>query len=330
MKVLVTGASGFVGSAVVRRLVSDGVETRALVRRKSPRVNLEGLAVDVVEGDLADRVSLDRAIKGCDGLYHVAADYRIWTPDPAAMFAVNVEGTKNVMWAAIRAGVERIVHTSSVATLGNLAGGVAANEETPVSFDDMIGPYKKSKFHAEAEVKRMVEEEALPAIIVNPSTPIGPRDIRPTPTGRLVIEAAAGRMPAYVETGLNVVHVDDVAAGHVLAYERGTVGERYILGGDDMTLGHILAEIAAITGRPAPRLRLPHGLVLPVAYVVEAWTRLGGGDEPFLTVDGLRMARKTMFFSSDKARQALGYKPRPARQALRDAVAWFRDNGYCR
>ncbi len=330
MKVLVTGASGFVGSAVVRRLVSDGVETRALVRRKSLQVNLEGLAVDVVEGDLADRASLDRAIKGCDGLYHLAADYRIWTPDPAAMFAVNVEGTKNVMWAAIRAGVERIVHTSSVATLGTLAGGVAANEETPVSFDDMIGPYKKSKFRAEAEVKRMVEEEALPAIIVNPSTPIGPRDIRPTPTGRLVIEAAAGRMPAYVETGLNVVHVDDVAAGHVLAYERGTVGERYILGGDDMTLGHVLAEIAAITGGPAPRLRLPHGLVLPFAYLVEAWTRWGGGDEPFLTVDGLRMARKTMFFSSDKARQALGYKPRPARQALRDAVAWFRDNGYCR
>jgi dihydroflavonol-4-reductase len=331
MKVLVTGGSGFVGSAVLRRLISDGVEVRALVRHASPRANLEGLAVEVVEGDLTDRASLDRALRGCSGLYHVAADYRIWTRHPAAMFAANVDGTRNVLAAAAAAGVERIVHTSSVATLGLHADGEPADEETPVAFEDMIGPYKRSKFLAEAEVRRMVETDGVPVVTVNPSTPIGPRDIRPTPTGRMIVEAAAGRMPAYVDTGLNIVHVDDVAAGHVLAYERGTVGERYILGGEDMTLGRILTEIAAITGGAAPRLRLPHGLIMPLAYGAEAWARLrGSDDEPFVTVDGLRMARKTMYFSCVKACDKLGYQPRPARQALRDAVAWFRDNGYCR
>ena len=247
------------------------------------------------------------------------------------MFAVNVDGTMNVLWAAAKAGVERIVHTSSVATLGTRSDGAPADEDTPATIDDMIGHYKRSKFLAEAEVRRMVADEGLAVVTVNPSTPVGPRDIRPTPTGRMIVEAASGRMPAYVETGLNVVHVDDVAAGHVLAYERGVVGERYVLGGEDMTLGRILAEIAAITGGRGPLLRLPHDLIVPFAYAAEAWARLRGReDEPLLTVDGLRMARKTMYFSSDKARAALGYQPRPARQGLRDAIAWFRDNGYCR
>jgi dihydroflavonol-4-reductase len=329
MKVLVTGASGFVGSAVVRRLLSDGFEVRAMVRKRSPRANLDGLDVDVVEADLTERRSLDKAAKGCRGVFHVAADYRIWTPDPDAMFAANVEGTKNVMWAAVNAGAERIVHTSSVATMGTLPNGMPADEETLVEFVDMIGPYKKSKYLAEDAVRRLIAEEGMPVVTVNPSTPIGPRDIRPTPTGRLIVEAAAGHMPAFVDTGLNIVHVNDVAAGHLLAFERGAVGERYILGGEDMTLGQILSEIAAIVGRRPPRLRLPHGLVMPIAYAVEAWARLSGReDEPFVTVDGLRMSRKMMYFSSAKAMDSIGYKPRPARQALRDAVAWFRDNGY--
>lgn len=331
MKVLVTGANGFVGSAVVRRLLADGFDVQAMVRKRSPRANLDGLDVGIVEADLTDRRSLDKAVKGCRGVFHVAADYRIWTPDPAGMFGANVEGTKNIMWAAANAGVERIVHTSSVATLGTSLNGAPADEETPVGYADMIGPYKQSKFLAEDAVRRLIAEEGLPVVMVNPSTPIGPGDIRPTPTGRLVVEAAAGHMPAFVDTGLNIVHVDDVAVGHVLAFERGAVGDRYILGGEDMTLGQILTEIAAISGRKAPRIRLPHGLVMPIAYAVEGWARLTGrSEEPFVTVDGLRMARKMMYFSSAKAMARIGYQPRPARQALRDAVTWFQDNGYCR
>jgi dihydroflavonol-4-reductase len=225
--------------------------------------------------------------------------------------------------------VTRIVYTSSVATLGINRDGSPADEATPVALADMIGHYKRSKFLAEEEVRRLVAERGLPAVVVNPSMPVGPRDIKPTPTGRMIVEAAAGRMPAYVDTGLNLVHVDDVAAGHLLAFDKGTVGERYVLGGENMTLKDILQDIADITGRKAPRLRIPHDLILPVAYGAEAWTRLTGGGEPFVTVDGLRMARKKMFFSWDKAGHALGYRPRLAREALVDAVQWFRRNGYC-
>ena len=328
MTILVTGASGFVGSAVLRCLVEKGLKARALVRPASERKNLEGVDAEVVTGDLTEPESLAPALEGCDGLYHVAADYRLWTRDPAPMFAANVDGSRNILLAAQRAGVKRMVYTSSVGTLGFDPGGVPADEETPVSIDDMIGTYKKSKFLAEAEVRRLITEESLPVVIVNPSMPVGPRDIKPTPTGRMLVEAALGRMPAYVDTGLNVVHVDDVAAGHILAYEKGEVGERYILGGEDMELGRILDEIAHLCGRAGPRFRIPHGLVLPLAYGAEAWTRLSGGDAPFVTVDGVRMARKKMYFRSDKARRRLGYTPRPARQALADAIDWFGRNGY--
>jgi dihydroflavonol-4-reductase len=329
MTVLVTGGTGFVGSAVVRRLLAAGQSVRALIRAGSDRRNLDGLDVEIAIGDLTDVSSLKRAAVGCAELYHVAADYRLWARDPETLFRVNVEGSRAILLAAAEAGAARIVYTSSVAALGLRRDGGPADEETPVRFEDMIGPYKRSKFKAQEEVRRLVRERGLPVVIVNPSTPIGPRDIKPTPTGRMIVEAAAGRMPAYVDTGLNVVHVDDVAEGHLLAAAKGVPGECYILGGEDMTLRRILAEIAALTGRPAPKVRLPHGLVLPIAYAAEAWTRLTGGAEPFVTVDGVRMAKKLMFFSSAKAERALGYRPRPAREALAEAVAWFVEHGYC-
>ncbi len=326
MTVLVTGATGFVGAAVLRALLDAGQAVRALVRAGSDRRNLEGLDVEPVEGELGDAASLGRAVAGCAALYHVAADYRLWVPEPAAIYRANVEGTRALMRAAAEAGVARIVYTSSVAVLGLHADGAPADETVPATLVDMIGHYKRSKFLAEQAVAEMAAE-GLPVVIVNPSTPIGPRDVKPTPTGRMVVEAAAGRMPAFVDTGLNLVHVDDVAAGHLLAFEHGAVGERYILGGHDMSLRDILAEIAAIAGRKPPKVKLPHGLILPFAYAAEGIARLTGR-EPFATVDGIRMARKKMYFSSAKARAALGYRPRPALEALSDAVAWFRANGY--
>ncbi|MBI3113177.1 MAG: NAD-dependent epimerase/dehydratase family protein [Rhodospirillales bacterium] len=325
--ILITGATGFVGSAVLRRLLAAGHRVRALARPASVRRNLEGLTVEVVEGDLLEPSSLRPALEGCSGLFHVAADYRLWAPDPGPMFRANVDGTRMLLLAARDARVERIVYTSSVAALGVLPGDAVADEKTPVTFADMIGPYKQSKFLAEATVRKLVEDEGLPVVIVNPSTPIGPRDIKPTPTGRLIVEAAAGRMPAYVETGLNVAHVDDVAEGHLLAFEKGRVGERYILGGENMSLQAILSAVAEAAGRRAPKLKIPHGAILPIAYAAEAWARIFGG-EPFATVDGVRMARKKMYFSHAKAARDLGYAPRPAGQALADAVRWFKDHGY--
>lgn len=328
MKAIVTGATGFVGSAVARTLLGAGFDVRALVRPTSDRRNLDGLPVEIAVGDLADPGSLRAACDGCDALFHVAADYRLWTRDPAAMMASNVEGSTNIVRAAMAAGLSRIVYTSSVATLGIRCDGRPSDEETPSTVEDMIGPYKRSKFLAEEAVRRLARDEAAPVVIVNPSAPIGPRDVKPTPTGRMIVEAAAGRMPAYVDTGLNVVHVDDVAAGHLAAFERGRVGERYILGGEDMSLRDILAAIARITGGRAPFFSIPHGVILPIAWLAEAWTRLSGGDEPFATVDGIRMARKKMYFRSDKAIRELGYAPRPAIEALSDAIQWFGDNGY--
>jgi len=319
---LVTGATGFVGAAVVRHLLAAGDTVRVLVRPSSDRSNINDLAVEIAEGDLTDGASLARALAGCQALFHVAADYRIWVPDPDRIYRVNVEGTRQLMLAALEAGVQRVVYTSSVATLGLNRDGRPADETTPVTLADMVGHYKRSKFLAEAEVRRLVDEQALPAVIVNPSTPVGPRDIKPTPTGRLIADAAAGRMPAYVDTGLNIVQVDDVAAGHLLAFHRGRIGERYILGGDDLTLRDILEIVATLTGRRPPAVRLPHDLILPLACLVEGWTRLTGGKDPQLTVDGARMARKKMFFSSAKAESDLGYHHRPAREALADAVTW--------
>lgn len=327
MTTLVTGASGFIGSAVVRGLIASGHDVRVLLRPQSERRNLEGLSLDIVIGDLTDRASLARAATGCEALFHVAADYRIWVPDPAPIYRTNVEGTRGLMLAAAEAGVQRIVYTSSVATLGLSVNGTPADESTPVALEDMIGHYKRSKFLAEQEVLRLVQEYRLPAVIVNPSAPIGPRDIRPTPTGRLILDAATGRMPAYVDTGLNLVHVDDVAAGHLLAFERGRIGERYVLGGENMTLAQILGAVARLAGRRAPRLRLPHDALLPFAYLAETWGRLTR-TEPRLTADGLRMAKKHMYYSSAKAKHELGYDARPVEEAFADAIAWFRRNGY--
>ena len=327
MTVLVTGASGFVGSAVVRRLIAAGAAVRVLLRPTADRRNVEGLSVEVAIGDLRDRESLDRALTGCEGLYHVAADYRLWARRPDEIYETNVAGTKAIMRAAGEAGVRRIVYTSSVASLGLSSDGSPADEDTAVTLADMIGHYKRSKFLAEAQVRELVRAHGLPAVIVNPSTPMGPRDIRPTPTGRMIVEAAAGRIPAVVDTGLNIVHVDDVAEGHLLAFTRGRIGERYVLGGQNMTLAEIVAEIAALTGRRPPRLTLPHGLVLPLAYAAEGWARLTGR-EPFATVDGLRMAQKRMYFNSAKAEGELGYRARPVAIAYREAVDWFRANGY--
>lgn len=328
MRTLVTGGTGFVGSAVVRRLLVAGYEVRALARPSSDRRNLEKLPVEVVTGDLSDRVSLDRALAGCEALYHVAADYRLWARNPSSIYQTNVTGTINIMLAALEARVKRIIYTSSVATLGYAPPGGLADESTPVKERDMIGDYKHSKYLADEAVRRLVKEKALPAVIVNPSTPVGPRDIKPTPTGRIIVEALRGRMPAYVETGLNVVHVDDVAEGHLLAYERGRIGERYILGGENMTLRTILTAIASLCGRRPPRIRLPHNLVLPIAYACEGLARLTGSFEPLTTVNGVRMSQKRMFYSSDKARRELGYAPRDALSALSDAVQWFREHGY--
>lgn len=328
MKILVTGGTGFVGSAVVRKLLRAGHDVRALVRPESNRRNLDGLAVEPVIGDLLDASTLVAACAGCEGLFHVAADYRLWTRDGAKMIQDNVGGVRNIMEAAMNAGVSRIVYTSSVATLGIRADGVPGDETTPVSFGDMIGFYKQSKFRAEEAVREMVAHQGAPVVIVNPSTPMGPRDIKPTPTGQMVLRAAAGKMPAFVDTGLNVVHVDDVAQGHLLAFDRGKVGERYILGGTDMSLREILGVITMKAGIPAPKFRLPHGAVLPIAYLAQAWAYVTDGKEPFATVDGIRMAKKHMFFSSEKAKRELGYGWRPAEDALADAVEWYRANDY--
>jgi len=328
MKTLITGATGFVGSAVLRQLIAAGHSVCALVRPRSDRRNLSGLPVEIALGDLTDRPSLDRALVGCSALFHVAADYRLWVPRSHEIYETNVTGTRNIMLAAAHAGVKRIVYTSSVATLGLTADGSPADENTQVSLADMIGHYKRSKFLAEAEVKRLARKEGLPVVIVNPSTPVGPRDIKPTPTGRIIVDAARGRMPAYVDTGLNLVHVDDVAIGHLLAFERGAIGERYILGCRNMTLKEILCELAAITGQKPPRFCLPHNLVFPVACMAELWTRMTGGREPRVTLDGVRLAKKRMFFSSEKAKRTLGFHPRAVEEAFHEAVDWFRRHGY--
>ena len=322
---LVTGASGFVGAAVARALLAQGRKVRVLLRPQSDRRNIDGLDVETRLGSLEDTASLAAALEGCGALYHVAADYRLWVRDEAPMMRANVEGTRLLMLAALDAGIERIVYTSSVATLG-LSPGSIADETTPSTLGDMIGPYKRSKFLAEEAVRALIAERQLPAVIVNPSTPVGPRDVKPTPTGRMIVEAASGRMPAFVDTGLNIVHVDDVAAGHLLAEERGRVGERYILGGENLSLAEILRRIAALTSRKPPSLSIPIPLIWPIALGAEAWGRVSG-KEPFVTCDGLRMARKTMYFSSAKAEGALGYRARPAQQALADAVTWFRQAG---
>jgi len=327
--ILVTGATGFVGSAVARVFAARGMAVRVLARANSDRRNLAGLACTVVEGDLADPGSLARVVAGCRYVAHVAADYRIWVPDPAAMQRANVTGTIALMRAAQAAGVERVVYCSSVAALGTIGDGTPGDEATPVTREGLVGVYKRSKYDAEQAVLRLVRDEGLRAVIVNPAAPIGPRDIKPTPTGKMIVDAASGRMPAYIDTGLCVVHVDDVAEGHALALERGRIGARYILGGENLGLARLLGMVAEIAGRAPPRIRLPIALLWPVAMACEALARTTGMEPPVIR-DHLRMARKKMFFSSALAMAELGYAPRPARAAAADAVAWFRANGMVR
>jgi dihydroflavonol-4-reductase len=328
MKSLVTGANGFVGSAVARCLLNAGHEVRCLVRPGSDRRNLHELPVELSEGDLRSVPSLKRAVAGCDNLFHVAADYRLWVPNPETMYDINVRGTEALILAAAEAGIRRMIYTSSVATLGANQDGIPANENTPSSLMSMTGHYKRSKFMAEQVVQRITDEHKLPLVIVNPSTPIGPRDIKPTPTGRIVVDTLCGRMPAYVNTGLNVAHADDIAHGHLLAYANGVPGERYILGGENMTLLQILQTIDQISGKRTKRVNLPVKLVLPAAWVMEKMAMMTN-IEPRATMDSVRMAKKKMFYSSEKAVRELGYQYRPAAEALEDAMNWFQNNGYC-
>jgi dihydroflavonol-4-reductase len=324
--VLVTGASGFIGSAVARNLVKKGFAVRALVRPGSRRDHLTALGVEIVEGSLGDPAAVGAALARSRYLVHVAADYRLWARERGAIIAANVDGTRAVMDAARRANVERIVYTSSVATVQPRADGAPADESAFMPERAASGAYQHSKIMAERLVREMAAR-GLPAVIVNPATTIGPHDVRPTPTGKIIIAAATGRMPAFVDTGLNLVHVDDVARGHVAALRRGRIGERYILGGENVRFARMLADIAALTGRRPPRLRIPWYAALPIAWAAEAASRFTGR-EPLATIEGVRHARDRMFFSNAKAEQELGVRARPYQEALADAVAWFRNAGY--
>lgn len=328
-KVLITGASGFVGSAVAHALARAGYSLRGLVRPSSSRCNFTDLDIELVTGDICDRDSVAEAMAGARFLCHVAADYRLWAHDPEEIVRTNREGTRNLMEAALSAGIERIVYTSSVATLAVTKNGAPADESCRLPISAAVGAYKRSKVAAEEIVTAMIAKDRLPAIIVHPSTPVGPRDQKPTPTGRIIVEAAAGRMPGYVDTGLNLVHVDDVAAGHLAALKHGKIGEHYILGGQNVGFASLLAEIADLSGRHPPRLRLPRTALYPLAFLAEAKARFTQC-EPFLTRDGLRMSKQRMFFSSAKAQTDLGYCARPYQEGLADALVWFRQHGYLR
>lgn len=321
--ILVTGAAGFIGAAVVRALRARGAIVRAFVR--APAADRLADWDEVARGDMRDRAAVAEAMCGVGAVFHIAADYRLWARDPREIGATNVEGARIVMEEALRARVGRVVYTSSVATLGRAEG--PAVETDRLAADEAIGAYKRSKILAEHVVETLAAREGLPVVIVHPSTPVGPRDRRPTPTGRIVLEAARGRIPAFVDTGLNVVHVDDVAQGHLAAFDRGRIGERYILGGENVALSDLLAAVAACVGRSPPRLRLPHAVAYPIAVGAEAiarWT----GREPLATRDGLRMSRRFMYYDDAKARRDLGYAARPWREGVVDAVDWYDKAGY--
>lgn len=326
MKTLVTGATGFVGSHVARQLALAGHAVRVLVRPTSEVKALDGVAVEFVEGDLRDGASLTRAMQGVHHVYHVAADYRLWTKNPGEIYASNVDGTRRLIEAAHRAGAARIVYTSTVATITVSRRGALPNEDTWAKLDEMIGHYKRSKFLAE-QVAVDAAKSGIPVVIVNPTAPVGPGDWKPTPTGRIILDFLRGKMPAYVDTGLNVAPVEDVAAGHLLAAEKGRIGERYILGGRNMTLKQILDALAAIAGRPAPRVRLPHAVALMAGYADEMFSR-ALGREPQIPVEGVKMSRHKMFVESDKAQRELGYHPTKVEAALERAVRWYEEHGY--
>ena len=325
-KTLVTGGTGFVGRAVVEELLAAGREVRVLARNPEHPA-LAGLAVEVAKGDLKDPDSLNRALSGCTRLFHVAADYRLWVPDPATMYAINVDGTRKLLTAAQTQGLERVVYTSTVGTLGNPGDGTPGAEDTPVRLSDMVGHYKRSKFLAE-QVAMDFAATGLPLVVVNPSTPVGPWDFRPTPTGQVIVDFLKRRMPAYLETGLNLIHVKDVARGHLLAEERGRVGEKYILGHENLSLSQIFHLLADLTGLPAPKVKLPYWPVLAMAYVDEFLATHVRRRPPRMPVAAIRMAKKYMYFDNRKAIQYLGLTFTPVRRALADAVDWFRGHGY--
>jgi dihydroflavonol-4-reductase len=326
---LVTGASGFVGSHVARQLVAAGHSVRILARPGSNLRALEGLPVELVEGDLRDAPSLARAMTGVRRAFHVAADYRLWARDPNEIYRSNVGGTRSLLAAAHDAGVQRVIYTSTVATVAVPAdNGVLPNEETRATLDQMIGHYKRSKFLAEQEALSAAAA-GVPVVIVNPTAPVGPGDWKPTPTGRIILDFLNGKMPAYVDTGLNVVAVEDVAAGHLLAAEKGRIGERYILGGRNMTLKQILDALSKIVGRPAPRVRMPHAVALAAGYADQWFSRLTGR-EPQIPVEGVKMSRHRMFVASDKSERELGCQPTSVEAALERAVRWYEENAYVR
>ncbi len=332
MLAFVTGATGFLGSHVARVLAEQGAELRLLVRPTSDLRNLEGLNADRVAGDLRDAASIEKALSGCDVVFHVAADYRLWVRDPGEMYRSNVEGTRSLLDAARKQGVRRVVHTSSVATMGFASharsnNGIVADEQSPVGIADMIGHYKRSKFMAE-QVAFEAARSGVDVVVVNPTTPIGERDIKPTPTGRIVVDFLRRKFPAYVETGLNLVDATECARGHVQALEKGRTGERYILGGENLTLKQILDRLGAITGLKSPTMKLPYFFALATGVVDELVTGRLLGREPRATIDAVRMGRKMMFVSSAKAERELGWRTVPVDGALRRSVEWFRGNGY--
>ena len=327
MLAFLTGATGFVGSHVARTLAEKGADLRLLVRTNSNKKNLDDLKADLVTGDLRDSGSLEKGIAGCDVVFHVAADYRLWVRDPDEMYRANVEGTRAILEAARKANIRRVVYTSSVATMGFTSNGQPADEKSPVSLANMIGPYKRSKFMAE-QVAIEAARAGQDVVIVNPTTPVGERDIKPTPTGRIVIDFLKKKFPAYVDTGLNLVDVRECALGHVAALEKGSSGERYVLGGENLTLKQILDKLAVITGLPSPKVRVPYVLALATGVVDELVTGRILGREPRASIDAVRMGRKKMFASSAKAEHELGWNVMPVDDALLRAVDWFRQNGY--
>ncbi len=321
MKTFVTGATGFIGSHIVRQLLADGRDVRVLVRKNADISNLKGLDVELWYGDLQDHDSLQRGLSGCQVLYHAAADYRLWTRHPEEMYRINVDGTTAILEAALQLGLSRVVYTSSVGTLGNPGDGTPGSETTPVSFDDMVGHYKKSKFLAEHRAESFIPR-GLPLVIVNPSTPVGARDIKPTPTGKIIVDFLNRAMPAYLDTGLNIIDVEDCARGHILAEQKGQVGQKYILGNRNLTLCQIFNLLEQSTGVKAPRVRLPYRPILLAAYLNEALSRLTG-KEPLIPLAGVQMAAKFMYFDSSKAVKELGLPQSPIEEALNKAVAWF-------
>jgi dihydroflavonol-4-reductase len=327
MLAFVTGSTGFLGSHIARVLLGQGAELRLLVRPSSDVRNIESLPADRVTGDLRDPASIEKAMSGCDVVFHVAADYRLWVRNPKEIYRSNVEGTKTILEAARKNKVRKVVYTSSVATMGFSTDGTSADEKSPVSLDKMIGHYKRSKYMAE-EIAFEAAQSGQDVVIVNPSTPVGERDIKPTPTGRIILDFLKRKFPAYVDTGLNLVDVTECASGHLAALERGRSGERYILGGENLTLKQILDNLAAITGLPSPTIKVPYFVALATGVVDEVFTGRIRGQEPRATIDAVRMGRKKMFVSSAKAERELEWNPSPVDNALRRAVEWFKSNGY--